>query len=638
MSTEFSKLHQAARDFALAGIPVFPCVEGGKAPVVTGGFHQATTDLEQIDAWWNANPNYNIGVPPGRVGWCVIDLDPPVGEQSWAALLADNGGAPDTFEVRTPRGGRHLYFAGTLPPSVQKLGEKIDTRGEGSYVLAPPSYLSKNAAFYEVLKDVEVAPLPQWISDLAGRTRERMEADVVELDTPGATARVIAFLVDLAERGEVAVEGQGGNHRTYQVAAKCRDLGVSEPHAVELLQNHFNPHCLPPWSDEELQTIISNAYAYGQNDPGAYAVPSPSEIWPALDKLSSTEGEARRSKFYPHDESEQDNQPTPQWLLPDLLPDNAIVMMFGDSGSFKSFIALHMAMVLSTGLRKLGYEGEAVDVVYAAGEGPRSIATLRRPAWKHAHLVEGPTRFSLINDVPMVALPEQVDEFCKAIDARSLKPRLVVIDTVARAMTGMNENDARDAGIFVAAIEKIKRQFSCTVLVIHHGGKQSERGARGSSALTAGFDAVLEVKADKVTKAVAVHCRKQKDADERVAPWTFQGKPVASSLVFTETDAETHAALTASEDVFEPRKIGTALAELKAYGLDRGITSHVLVTHMLPADPDDSPEQRHQIIGAHVAQLRKLAKEKALRGYFERSGRELLWCLPAPPDSGTEDY
>ena len=70
-----SKLHEAARKFAANGVPVFPCVPGDKAPASEHGFHDATTDLNIIDAWWTENPQYNVAFCPHQVGLAVIDPD-----------------------------------------------------------------------------------------------------------------------------------------------------------------------------------------------------------------------------------------------------------------------------------------------------------------------------------------------------------------------------------------------------------------------------------------------------------------------------------------------------------------------------------------------------------------------------------
>src|SRR5690625_6107143 len=139
-------LLDAARSLASAGVPVFPCVPREKRPLTRRGFHDATTDLAQVSAWWDRWPSANIAIPTGPAsGIEVVDID--IGStgsgfpafqrarreglvHGWAAL------------VRTPSGGLHVYFpSGTSreQPSWQAPKAHIDFRGTGGYILAPPS-------------------------------------------------------------------------------------------------------------------------------------------------------------------------------------------------------------------------------------------------------------------------------------------------------------------------------------------------------------------------------------------------------------------------------------------------------------------------------------------------------------------
>ena len=208
-------LHETARRYAEAGIPIFPCRVGGKEPVTHRGFKDATTDLAVIDTWWN-EADWNIGLEPEKAGWAVIDIDnletwenlsERVREGTTASASSDNGG---TYTVATPRGGRHLYFQGSLPGSVGKLGRGIDTRGRGSYVLVPPSIVA--GRHYTVLDDRDPAPLPAWIAERLGHSeRTRAEAPAnVTWDDPETVAWAIEFIkADIVKNGEPIDGGLG---------------------------------------------------------------------------------------------------------------------------------------------------------------------------------------------------------------------------------------------------------------------------------------------------------------------------------------------------------------------------------------------------------------------------------------------
>lgn len=157
----------AALEYAKHGWPVFPCHPGTKRPLVpkgedgSGGLKRATTNETAIRAWWRRYPKAMIGVPTGRsIGAFVLDLDvghdDKTGEVFEIADLEEaitreiGSPLPPTWTAETPRGGRHLYFAlpdGEPPGNRAGLFKRIDVRGEGGYVVAPPSIRSDGKAY-----------------------------------------------------------------------------------------------------------------------------------------------------------------------------------------------------------------------------------------------------------------------------------------------------------------------------------------------------------------------------------------------------------------------------------------------------------------------------------------------------------
>lgn len=140
-------LAAAARTLAAAGVPVFPCEPDGKRPLTRRGFLDATCNPRQVAAWWSRTPEANIGLPTGAPsGVVVVDVDvhgPADGRAAWRraseAGLVDGAG----LLVRTPTGGAHAYFpatAGTEQRSWQAAGAGVDFRGDGGYIIAPPSH------------------------------------------------------------------------------------------------------------------------------------------------------------------------------------------------------------------------------------------------------------------------------------------------------------------------------------------------------------------------------------------------------------------------------------------------------------------------------------------------------------------
>ena len=130
---------------AARGWPVFPCQAGQKTPATAHGYRDATTDPDQITAWFTRNPHQNLAIATGAPGPDVLDVDdhgpagngyPALAELSRAGLL-DNAAA----YVRTPNGGLHAYFTGSAQRNGHLPARHLDFRSHGGYVLAPPSQI-----------------------------------------------------------------------------------------------------------------------------------------------------------------------------------------------------------------------------------------------------------------------------------------------------------------------------------------------------------------------------------------------------------------------------------------------------------------------------------------------------------------
>lgn len=629
-----SPRHEEALRYAADGIPVFPCRVNGKEPATEHGYKDATTNPEIINGWWSKE-DYNPAICPEDAGWAVIDPDCKHGKrglETWDNLCREFGNR-ETTAVRTPTGGRHFYFRGsvasTTGTATRGLGLDVDTRGRGGYVLVPPSVI--DGVEYQWANNLPTADLPEWIPAKLAQSAQAISAPAVEeLDLPANITRARTRLHDLVARGDVAIEGQGGDDRTYRLATEMLELGLSPETTLDLMAEIWNDHCLPPWDRDELGVKIENASRYAQNAAGTFAVGTAQEAFgSAIEKLKAeTSKQSPQPRFYAYSEDEQDKMPEPTWLLPDLLPDNSVVMFYGPTESYKSFLALDIALGLAYGAPTFGATVGPMEVVYVAGEGPRSITRHRRPAWKIAREVSGSGKFYLVKNMPLIAAPEMFPELANQIRVQGLHPKLIVIDTAARAMAGLSENDVKDVSSFLAGCDMLKEVFGCTVLFIHHmSDKKGASDYRGSSALGAGVDASARVTAWKTTKAVAVQIEKMKDAEARPDPWTFEGRMIGRSLVFFPTNAADHAQLTRSEDVLDRRKIGAAIAKLGAFGRDKAVLSPVLAAELLSGE-NQTAEERQAGIGRLCRALGSLSKTTLL-AYCERDGKEISWFIPA---------
>lgn len=630
-----TKLHEAARVFAASGIPVFPCVTGGKEPATRRGFKDATTDLEQIDRWWS-EAEYNVAFCPADAGFFVIDLDnkPNIdGAAAWERLQAEHGRTPETYTVRTPRGGRHVYFRGTGPSSASKLSAGIDTRGSGGYVLVPPSTVG--GVSYEVENDCDAAPLPAWVSVLVTKERDHATAAESRLDLPANLWRAKVHLASLVTRGDVAVEGRGGNERTYELACELRNLGLSPGAVLDLLETDWNPHCRPPWSQDELAEIVGNAARYAQNEAGAWAVAPAAEVFAGvLDLLPALpEQPARRSRFHFEDEAEQEIGIDVPFLIDRLIPDATTILLVGAKGSFKSFVAQELLLAIAAGVPTFGVApSRSGPTFFGAHEGRVEMKRARRRAWRLGRGIDPSTKIPFfIAPAPRIISENECEEFREEIRVRlrqsSVKIGAIALDTVAKCMAGMDENSALDAGRFVAFCDSLVTEFECPVIALHHTGKNGLKTSRGSGALEAGFGTVIDVERAGKSKALAVSVRYHKDAEEPEKPWTFEGHVVGPSLVFSPISGAEFKAQTMEDDPFDRLKIGAILKKLGAVGKDQGITTQVLAAELAPALPNDTDEIHADAVAKARRVLATLSR-KSLSAYCTREGRELIWWLP----------
>ncbi|MDT7706461.1 MAG: hypothetical protein QOG20_2068 [Pseudonocardiales bacterium] len=293
------QLGAAAASAAAAGWPVFPVRPRGKIPAVVDWETVASTDPDQIAAWWQTTP-WNIGISTGRAGLLVIDLDPHRGAPPpapWTgvrsgrdvlARLAAAVGEPfpaDTCTVATPSGGRHLYFR--QPSGVQlrntqgALGWRIDTGGHGGYVLAAGSRAADGRR-YRVLRDLPVAELPPWLLDaLSESTRPTDVGTAARRPTSSddrlqawSAARLWAYLravVD-GERHAVATAEVGHRHTTLLKAA--RRLGHSVGGAMDeavaraVLTDAASGYVgVGGYTSRQVERDITDGLAYGARQP-----------------------------------------------------------------------------------------------------------------------------------------------------------------------------------------------------------------------------------------------------------------------------------------------------------------------------------------------------------------------------------
>jgi len=271
-----ANLTTAAVRLARENIPVFPCVAGGKQPLTPRGFHDASVDPERVRSWWRRTPTANIGVPTGTPsGVVVVDVDVHGTASGHAAFeRARSAGLTAAWGwlVRTPSGGLHAYFPpvrGVEQRSWQVPGQHIDFRGDGGYVIAPPSRITVEGEqrTYEVIAIAQHVPRPLDATRLRRFLEPpRLGPPPISMPTVGARPDKLAAWVASRPEGS-------RNHGLFWAACRMAEGGHGYDATVAVLSDAARTAGLP---DREAETTIRSAYRIASRLSPAPPRPTPS--------------------------------------------------------------------------------------------------------------------------------------------------------------------------------------------------------------------------------------------------------------------------------------------------------------------------------------------------------------------------
>jgi 5S rRNA maturation endonuclease (ribonuclease M5) len=251
--------------------------------------------------------------------------------------------------------------------------------------------------------------------------------------------------------------------------------------------------------------------------------------------------ESQDDYFLTQKPGELKRMPPVEWLVDGLLTQYGFSVMYGAPASGKSFIALDMALSVATGRPWQGQPVKQSAVCYIAAEGGGGFGK-RIASWDaHNGVNSDDAPMFLINTAIKFREEDDVTKLLATIDKvaenEDVKFGLVIVDTVARALLGGDENSATDMGLFVEACDAIKAHTGGAVMGVHHAGKDATRGMRGSTALLGGVETSLMV--SKSEEYVILRTEKQKDA-EPMGDVVMKLTPIATlsdpSAVLIRTD------------------------------------------------------------------------------------------------------
>ena len=507
-----SKLWWALKLARERGFKIFPLRPGTKNGTPKDWPNIATSDTNQIRAWWEAEPEANIGV--STAGLLVVDLDVKKKEdnglESWRHIVDGHemlGDAPGpTMTVKTWSGGYHLYF--TAPPggkelrsSIRKLGPGIDIKSTGGYVVGPGSVVEgkpyvllgpppmhkggEPETYGPPRPDAFIVPLgspgrgelpramhaPDWLTEKAQAVRDRSKLAGVRLneETPNSVEAARKFVLERAPR---PAEGER-NSVAYQVAAEAFDYGI------ELSTGH---DLMGQWNDDvgldtdELETTVESAYKNRRNGIGVKNPDLGDKVFEGIEWPSDAEVLAKappkvklkalilpdRNKWniLDFEEAAALARLARDPLIKGVLSAGEISVTYGVYGTRKTMTMMDMFYAIAAGIDWHGYKVEQGAVVWVAAEGglgvyPRIDALLQhyKPARKIPFgVIERPLNMltSEKDTADLIqALKRKQEQFGQPIKA-------LAIDTMAAVSPGSDEGSAA-MGLVMANVGAIQR-------------------------------------------------------------------------------------------------------------------------------------------------------------------------------------
>jgi hypothetical protein len=459
----------AALEYASKGWPVFPLRPRDKVPSTKHGLKDATTDEATIRRWWQNEPNANIGFATGN-GVAVVDID-ELG--SWTDLLEDaKAPSPDTSRVETSRGFQ-LFFTTTteIRNSAGKLRPGLDIRGDGGYVVLPPS-VHPSGHIYRWDRNGTPTALPDWLYKLLTAKakppprRERSELPPGD-ETPYGRAALEAETAIVAS----AIEGTR-NDRLNTAALKLGSLvagGELDEHDVKraLIDAALSAGLTEHEAEQTIKSGMSKGLSQPRNAPPSararslHSVPTPPDTPtqaapPAADKLTVRWLDTYKIRRV-------------EWLDRPFLQRSAFHLLAGRKGSCKGTWLAGIASRVTTG----DLYGEPKRVLVITSEDsveldfkPRVIAAGGDDTM--CGIVNGP--FKLPTNIPWLqAQAEQLGNV-----------GLIVIDPIGNHTGGKDTNDEGDVRAAIQDLNPLADDLDCMVIGVRHLGKDSSRGALAS--------------------------------------------------------------------------------------------------------------------------------------------------------------
>lgn len=475
------------------------CRSPGKRPLGAEWQIRATTDTNQIREWFSCPPDcgINIGIVCGREsGIFYLDIDEHKGgDDTLDELERQYGKLPNTVDAISGRGRGKLFRYPKnrlVGNSVEvNLGPGLDVRSDGGQFVCHPSLHEIGRQYSwdgaELPTGGDVAEPPSWLVDLVAKPE--VAKPVVREAIP-ATGGAKAALLRAAERYllrcQPAVEGSGGDNQTFNVAGHlasfvCEDMSLTVSDAIDLMGQHFNPRCSPPWSDADLATKVHSGFTNGS--------PRAAKLVPLHGDDAEIEQWARSVALEPKVSSAPERPDDlivtdwgdvtgdVEWLWQDKIPLEGLTLVAGEAGLGKSTAVLSLASLVSRGgTFPDGTSAPLCDAIVFTAEDASKIVKKRLMAQgadlARIHKIEG----RLVKDRTCLFEARDIGTLEAAI-ARFPNTRLIIIDPIASFISGVKSHENADVRSILRPLSDFAEKHRVAMVLVCHLNKDQTKGA-----------------------------------------------------------------------------------------------------------------------------------------------------------------
>lgn len=509
-------------EYAKRGWHIFPLHTKSKMPAISRekgghGFKDATNDLGRLERWWKKNPDHNIGLATGASDLYVVDVDGERGEESLRNLEDEHGELPETLVCRTGQGFHHYFQLPEGRPgnSSSKLGLGIDTRGEGGYVILPPSVHPLTLQPYEWVNDLPVAQLPAWIV----KSFEKLEW-IPPMYTPSAYIVNIHPYVRRVWEGvqsdlQSAIQGRRNEELNIAavkmgnwIASSSIDQDRVEQELAEIARNLG-------LSEHEIEATIQSGIGAGLKSPKYPPPPEPygfeNKHQQAARQVEGTIAIQRGSSF---------GRKEVKYMWNKRVPLGKLTILAGPSSIGKSFVSLALAAHVTAGAKLIdsptridgeclfaSYEDDIEDTI-----GPRADAL--GVDMDRCHFIQGV-------DTEHGKRPFGPQDVPRIIDYLKACPqiKLIVIDPLGSFLgSGTDGNSETEARGVLGTLVDTAAQTDTAVIIIAHFNKSTEsedplHRVAGSQGITALPRSVLTVSWGENKERLVKHIKSSTSAE-----------------------------------------------------------------------------------------------------------------------------